>query len=270
MNLQSAGKHGCALATLLVCLQWTCCVCPVQARRVRPMFEPTDIALEEPGTLALELQLGVARADDAGRLVIPDFELDLALWSFLELDIDGAYAIAGSQARPFAFSHAAPDTLWVAVKSGLLDLHDDADDRALALGAQLGPKLPMPTTHGVGFEGLVLVGTALGPLHLVWNAGGFIDSAVVGTAGRPVGIELGVDAELGLSANGSTKLIASASYVHFLSADSDQLLFTAGVSWAPVEALELSLLALVGVLSGGDRYGLLLGVSPKIRLFDGA
>jgi hypothetical protein len=254
-------------ATLLVCLLWASWVHPVHARRVRPFFEPTDIALEEPGTLALELQLGVARSDDAARLVMPDFELDLALWSFLELDIDGAYALAGSQDRPFAFSQAAPDTLWVALKTGFVDLRDEAHARAFAVGAQLGPKLPMPTTHGVGFEALLLVGTLLGPVHLVWNAGGFIDSAITGSTGRPSGIELGVDEELELSRR--SKLVGSASYVHFVSNDPDQLLITAGAAWTPFEALELSVLAMVGALPGGDRYGLLLGVAPKFRLFGG-
>jgi hypothetical protein len=252
---------------LLVCVSWLVSPCPVEARRVRPMFEPTDIALEEPGTLALELQFGVARADDAGRLVMPDFELDFALWSFLELNIDGAYALAGSEGRTFGFSHPAPDTLWVALKTGFLDLRDEEHERAFALGAQLGPKLPVPTTHGVGFEGLMLVGTTFGALQLVWNVGGFVDTAINGSVGRPRGIELGVDEELKLNANKSVSFIASASYVHFLSDDSDQLLFAAGLAWSPIEMLELSFNALAGALPAGDRYGLLFGVAPNFRLF---
>jgi len=39
------------------------------------------------------------------------------------------------------------------------------------------------------------------------------------------------------------------------------------VTWSASESLDLSLVALAGFLSGSDRYGLLLGVSPKFRLF---
>jgi hypothetical protein len=254
-----------ALALLLIVV-WLPGV--VEARRVRPLFEPTDIEIEDAGTLAGEFQFGVARADDAGRLVVPDFELDLALCSFLELDVDGAYAIAGSGQVPFSFKHPAPDSLWVALKGGFLDLRDDEHHAAFALGAQVGPKLPVPTTHGVGVEGLLLIGTALDRLHLVWNAGAFYDSGVNGTPGRPRGLEFGVDEELELDQAKHFELIASASYVRFLSADDDQLLLTGGFSWSPVDALELSLVVLAGILSGGDRYGVLLGISPKFRLFD--
>jgi hypothetical protein len=115
-----------------------------------------------------------------------------------------------------------------------------------------------------------LIGTTLDPVHLVWNAGAFFDPGVDGTPGRPRGLEFGVDGELDLDAKDRYQIIASASYVHFLSTDDDQLLMTAGFNWAIGPALELSLVGLAGILAGGDRYGVLLGISPKLRLFDGA
>src|SRR5436190_20858536 len=81
------------------------------ARHVRPIFEPTDLELEDPGTMEADLQLGFVRGKDAGRVVIPDVELDLGLTRVVELDLDGAYAIEGPQSGSFSFDHAAPDSL---------------------------------------------------------------------------------------------------------------------------------------------------------------
>src|SRR5690349_8821618 len=74
-------------------------------RGVRPLFEPTDLELEEAGVAELDVQVGTIRSQGPARLVVPDFELDLGLLPNLELDVDGAYAIEGSgpAAGPFAF-----------------------------------------------------------------------------------------------------------------------------------------------------------------------
>jgi hypothetical protein len=52
-----------------------------------------------------------------------------------------------------------------------------------------------------------------------------------------------------------------------VSSDPDQLQATLGFVWSVRPTLDLSLTGLVGSLSGGDRYGLLFGISPKVRLF---
>jgi hypothetical protein len=65
-------------------------------------------------------------------------------------------------------------------------------------------------------------------------------------------------------------LTSSVSFVHFFSTDPHQLLVTGGVSWSFGDMLELSLLGLCGFLPGGDRFGVLLGVAPKFRLFGDA
>ncbi|HEX7480001.1 MAG TPA: hypothetical protein VF331_19545 [Polyangiales bacterium] len=241
---------------------------PAAARRVRPLFEPTDLELEDPGVLEADLQFGAIRGSGPARVVVPDFEVDLGLTRNLELDIDGAYAVEGPSRGPFAFDHAAPDSLWVAAKLGLYDTRDPAAQTAFAFGVQAGPKLPVaPRSHGVGAESLLLFGTAAHRTHLVWNAGGFIDAAPDSAANRPAGVELGVDLDLDLDASDRFSLAASVSGVHFVSPDSDQLLTTAGIVWSPSAWVDLSLLSLVGWLAGNDRYGILLGVSPKFRLF---
>ena len=55
--------------------------------------------------------------------------------------------------------------------------------------------------------------------------------------------------------------------MRFVSDDPHQLLATAGLKWAASPALDLSVVGLWGFLAGNDRYGALLGISPKLRLF---
>jgi hypothetical protein len=81
------------------------------ARPVRPLFEPTDLEMEEPGILDVDLQMGVIRGAEPGpyRVVTPDFELDIGILTWLELDIDGTYAVDED-------AHAVPDNLWLSAK----------------------------------------------------------------------------------------------------------------------------------------------------------
>ncbi|HVR62119.1 MAG TPA: hypothetical protein VMU50_09480 [Polyangia bacterium] len=63
--MRSAAALLTATALLLV-------VSPAQAlRAVRPPFEPTDLEMEAPGTLDIDLQLGVIRSQGPYRLVMP-------------------------------------------------------------------------------------------------------------------------------------------------------------------------------------------------------
>ena len=57
--------------------------------------------------------------------------------------------------------------------------------------------------------------------------------------------------------------------MRFVSSDPNQVLATAGFTWSALESLDLSVTGLLGFLAGSDRYGVLLGVSPKLRLFGG-
>jgi hypothetical protein len=251
------------------------------ARPVRPLFEPTDLEMEEAGVTEVDLQLGAVRGPTGNpwRAVLPDFELDLGLLPNLELDLDGAYAIEGPDVGPFSFDHAAPDSLFPSLKIGLFDRDlprggerspGPAAGRhaALAGGVQLGPKLPVASkAHGVGIEGLALVGLATHTLHLALNLGGFVDPAPDATSGRPKGLEAGLDLELGLGGGDLLSLTGELSAVHFLSSDPEQLLATLGLTWSVTQTLDLSIVGLVGFMSGSDRHGILLGISPKWRLF---
>jgi len=234
--------------------------------RKRPRFEPTDLELEKEGTTETDLQVGLLRNDSHWRFVVPDVEFDLGLSPNVELDIDGAYAIEGPDDGRFTFDHPAPENVWIAAKLGLYDSRDDGDNGAWAVGAQLGPKLPVANNaHGIGYEALLLVGRAWGENHLVLNAGGLIDPGPHISSDRPIGVQGGLDLDLQL---GSSKFSVTGELagVHFFSADSDQLNGTGGVKWSPSDDLELSVVGLVG-LAGGDVAGVLLGVSPKLALW---
>ena len=242
---------------------------PAAARRgVRPLFEPTDLELEKTGVLDIDVQAGVIQGRGPARVVVPDFELDFGILPNLELDLDGAYAIEGPPSGPFAFDHAAPDSLWLGAKIGLFDWTDDEAKSSWALGVQVGPKLPIASgAHGIGGEALLLIGHAIHTTHLVLNAGAFIDPSPDAASNRPVGLELGLDLDQDLDAKGRFSLTGELSGVRFVSSDPPQLLATAGITFAATESLDLSVVALAGFLEGSDRYGALLGVSPKLHLF---
>jgi hypothetical protein len=236
------------------------------ARR-RPLFEPTDLELEDPGIVELDLQYGALRSDSPWRVVVPDVEIDVGLARNVEFDIDGAYAIAGRDDGSLTPDHVAPDNLWVSTKIGLYDNHDDDDQTAWAMGAQLGPKLPVaPDAHGIGYEGLFLVGRTWGETHLVLNLGGFVDPGLQISPPRPVGLQAGLDLDLDLGWS-DLSMTAELAGVAYLSDDPNELYATAGITWAESKQLDFSVVGLAGFLSGGDRVGFLVGVSPKFALW---
>jgi hypothetical protein len=244
---------------------------PAWAAR-RPHFEPTDLDLEDTGIVELDLQLGPVRGPDAWRAVIPDFELDLGLLPNLELGLDGAYAVEGAAGRPFSFDHAAPDSLWPAVKWGVLDTRQDpapGEPVAMpiwALGLAAGPKLPVTAaSRGVGAEALVLVGCTTRRLHAALNLGGFVEPHPDASTPRPGGLEGGLD--LAWDITDRVQLLGEVSGAAFWSPDPAQAAATAGASWDVADALTVSLVGLVGFLPGADHLGLLVGVAPKLRLF---
>jgi hypothetical protein len=250
----------------------------VAARQgIRPLFEPTDLELELPGTVEFDLQAGAIRGQGPWRVVVPDFELDFGLTRSVELDIDGAYSVEESPPGSRSFTQAAPESLWCAAKIGLFDWADDdgnpsdaSRDRAVAwaFGTQLGPRLPVaPGTHGIGAEGLFLIGHLVHRVHLVLNTGAFVDPSPAPGASRPVGLEVGLDIDRDLDAAGHYSVTGEISAVHFLSQDPNQFLVTAGLAWSPVSATQISITGLWGFLAGSDRYGALLGFTQKFQVF---
>jgi hypothetical protein len=233
---------------------------------VRRFFEPTDMEFEEPGVAELDMQFGLVRGEDAYRVSAPDFEFDLGLTSNLELDIDGEFAVGGPNTGEFTFDRTAPDNLWTSLKAGLFDVGDEAN--AWTAGIQLGPKLPLAHgNQGVGVEGLLLLGWRVRHTQLVLNLGGLLDPVPDPNTPRPAAFEGGLDIDRPLDADERWALTAEISGVRYVSPDNDQLNVALGVTWSPSDMLDVSVVALGGMLSGGDRWGVLVGVSPKVRLW---
>ena len=232
------------------------------------MFEPTDLELQEPGVLQLDMQFGPVRGQGSYRLDAPDFEINLGLTNNIELDVDGDPAIGGPDSGDFRFNQLSPDNLWTSVKVGLLDYADTSADTAWTVGLQVGPKLPLARgAEGVGVEGLVLLGLRIHHTQLVLNLGGLLDPAPDSISQRPSGPELGLDINYGLDADGHWALTGEISAITYTSPDPYQFTTTAGITWSPTDDLDLSIVVLRGWLDGGDRSGVLLGISPKFHLW---
>lgn len=241
---------------------------PRAASAAKPHFEPTDLELQDPGLLEVDLQLGFARSAGPWRAVLPDAEINLGLTSRVELDVDFAFGFEGAPGRAFTFDHVVTDNVWLAAKLGLWDHRDEAAGTAWAFGVQLGPKLPIAAgAYGIGYEALFLLGHTRGTTHLVLNAGGLVDPGAEVARGRPIGVELGLDLDQDLGRDSPFSILAEVGGVHWFTGDPDQLQVTAGLQWSPSDRLDLSLTGLVGLPPGSDRYAVLLGVSPKVRLW---
>ena len=243
--------------------------CFAQAKTgTRPLFEPTDLELEDPGWLGFDFQTGTIRGRDPWRVVVSDFEFNAGVLPNLELDIDASYALEGSNRSPFSQPHAVTDALWTSVKWGVKDWHEDTLGRSWALGMQAGPKLPIARgSRGVGIEGLVLLGLLAHKTHFVLNAGFLNDPRSSASGSRPFGLECGLDIRAPFDQADTVAFIGELAGVHFFSSDPHQLSTTAGLSYSPYQYLDLSIVGLAGWLNGSDRYGLLLGVTPKFQWF---
>ena len=103
--------------------------------RIRPRFEPSDLDLDEPGSLGIDEQVGAIRSQGPWRLVMSDFEVTLGVLKNVELSVDSAYAVEGPNSGPYRFDHAAPDITWASARIGLIDSVDD-DDASTSIRTQ--------------------------------------------------------------------------------------------------------------------------------------
>jgi hypothetical protein len=241
---------------------------PRAALAAKHHFEPTDLDLQDPGQIELDLQVGMARSDGPWRAVLPDAELNLGLSSNVEIDVDFALGIEGRPGRAFTFDHLVTDNVWLATKLGLWDSRNEAAGTAWAFGVQLGPKLPIATgAYGIGYEALLLFGRTIRTTHLALDVGALVDPGAEVSRHRPIGVEVGLDLDQDLGRDSPFSILAEIGGIHWFTPDPDQLQITAGLQWSPSDALDLSLSGMVGLPPGSDRYAILLGVSPKARLW---
>ena len=268
MGRRPGGRPAAALALMALSVLSALALLPVAARaRSRPRFEPTDLEWEDTGVFEFDLEVGALRSAGPWRVMVADVELDVGLLPNLEFGLDGAIAVEGPAVGPFSFDHALYDVLWASAKIGLYDDVDDQTQRTRAIGLQVGPKLPVRQTHGVGGEALLIAGTRARPLTFAFNVGGFIDPAPDVASYRPWGAEAGVDLEIDLGSNDRFTLTGELAGIMFGSADANQMHASAGLTWSVNPNLDLSVVGLVGFLGGDDRYGFLVGAEPKLRLF---
>ena len=241
---------------------------PRRAFAAKTHFEPTDLSLQDPGLLEVDLQLGMARSDGPWRAVLPDAEINLGLTERVEIDIDFAVGIEGRPGRAFTFDHVVTDNVWLATKLGLWDRRDDVAGTAWAFGVQLGPKLPLATgAYGVGYEALLLLGRTVRTTHLTLNVGALIDPGAEVARRRPIGVEYGLDLDQDLGRDSDFSILAEIGGIHYFTRDPDQLQVTGGVQWSPSDRLDLSLSGLIGLPPGSDHFAILVGISPKVRLW---
>jgi hypothetical protein len=237
--------------------------------RPRPRFEPTDLEWESTGVFEVDVEFGLIRGPVSGRLMIPDFELNFGILDNVELDLDGAYALESTVPGSFSFDRPVPSALWPSVKVGIYDDHDPETRRGRAIGVQVGPLIPVASgAHGLGFESLVIFGGSRRGLSVAFNLGAFVEPPADAVSRYSLGVDAGVDLQLALDSSEHFQLTGELGGSYFLTADPNQLHTTAGITWTVNETLDLSVVGIVGILPGDDRYGLLFGFQPKLRLFD--
>jgi hypothetical protein len=233
----------------------------------RRRFEPTDLRLQKPGVAEIDLQGGPVAGEDGNRAFVPDFETSLGLGPHFELEVDGTFGF-DDVAKPVFL-----DNTLVALRIAMFDEPDAPDSTsAWSGGVQAGLRLPtLPQRRELGFEALAIVGRSTGKMHVFGQAGTIVDplEPVPGrsTLVRPVGIEAGINMDLDLGSRDVWGLTAEVGLIKYLSPQLDQLHFAGGPLFKITPWLGLSLLGLVGVLKGGDRLGLLLGLDTRFRVF---
>lgn len=225
----------------------------------RSRFEPTDLELEGPGVVELDTQIGTMRGDPR-RVLVLDWELDVGLAPNVEVGVDGAVSWVGPAGGP---TSRRWDPLWISAKLGLVDARDPAAGTAWALGVQLGPRVPVQGARGLGYEALLLLGRTIRRLTVVANVGLFVDGPTI-DAPRAVAAQVGVDATFAIGEGWS--VLGEIAGQRFFTADPHQAGATVGLARAFPWG-DLSVIGIVGFVAAGDRWGLLLGASPKFTAF---
>lgn len=228
----------------------------------RRRFEPNDLELSTHGQLDADLQFGVL-AGHGGEIDIPDFEISFGLTDNVQAEIDGAFALVSQNGA----RDIRADNLWPSAKVGFGEFGDPAHGE-FALGMQLGPKVAIDAdNHGVGYESVLLAGYTFRRTRTVLNVGGLIDPGPT-LRQHQNGVEGGIDFHFVLDTKKHFALLAEFGGVHFVSDDPDQLHVSAGIAYSATKHVDFSLVAVGGILDGGgQRAGLLFGVSPNIVFF---
>jgi hypothetical protein len=248
-----------ALAVLLV--SWLQPL-SAQARRLfRARFEVGTLEVEKPGALAIDGQLGATYGDgsDGSRLVVPDFELDIGLLKWLELDIDSAYSLVQLESGEREW---VGEPVWTALRFDLYSWEREETGRTFGVGLQVGPRFPnLRNLGGVGFAGLLLFGGGTRTFHVVANVGGTVELA------HAFGLIYGVGFQQELSDEHKIALVGQLAAITYFDDSPNQLLLSVGAQKALNEELEVQLVVLGGPAYEGDRIGVLAGATYRHGLW---
>ena len=232
----------------------------------RPRFEPSDLEMEEPGHLDLDVQVGATRGDGlhGNRLILPDFEVDLGVADGLEIDVEGAFGVDHFHSSQ---AHLASEALWPGVKAMVWDSRISPASDGWAAGVQLGPRLPILNARGIGFAAVALGGFARSSTHLALNLGGIVDPIDTATSTHPTSLVAGLDLDFDLNNNGTWSFVGEVAAAHYVSDDPEELNATAGLVWGVSRRLDLSAIVMASAVAGTDRAAVIFGASPKIVLW---
>lgn len=246
------------------------CFIPAEAyAQHRRRFEPTDFDLAPTGGVEVDLQMGAVEGESGARVVAPDVEASVSIASRAAIEVDTTYGIDESTHPNFL------DNTWLSLRLGVVDWRDDPDDEdrpeAWVLGVQAGPRIPtLPGVRAFGAEGLAIAGRNERRVHVFVQAGAISDSPATDVHGRltrPFGVEGGIDADVDLDGREVWSLKMELGGTRFFSPHQHELHTTAGFACQVTPWLEVSLIGIAGLLSQGDRYGVLAGVAPSFSLF---
>ncbi len=233
----------------------------------RRRFEPTDLRLQPAGVAEIDLQGGLVTGEDGKRAFVPDFETSIGIGSHIELELDGTFGLDDYTTPVFL------DNTLIAVRVAMFDVPDaPGSTSAWSGGIQAGPRLPtLSGRKQLGFEGLAIVGRSAGRMHVFGQAGTILDplEPVPGRTrlGRPFGLEVGINFDLDLDPEGIWSVTGELGAIKYLSPQLDQLHVAGGPQLKAASWLDVSLVGLVGILSGGDRLGILLGANTHFKVF---
>lgn len=240
---------------------------PAAAQRPRRRFEPTDLRLQPAGVAEVDVQGGLVTGEDGQRAFVPDVEASVGISSHVELELDGTFGLDRLSKPQFL------DNTLLAARILMFDEPDaPGSSSSWSGGVQAGPRLPtLPQAHGLGMEALAIVGRTVRGVHLFAQVGSIIDPSepVEGYRSRvhPYALEAGLDLDLDLDQTDTWSLNAELGSLTYFSPHRDQLHLAGGPALRVSKALELSVVGLVGVLPGGDRFGLLIGANTRFTAF---
>lgn len=232
------------------------------ARRFfRARFRPNTLELQDPGQLEIDSELGGVYGDgqDGTRTPVPDFEVGLGVFDWLELNLDSSF----SETQLGTQNKFVGEPIWLSGRFDVYSFDDKKTGNNFGIGAQVGPRLPnVGNALGVGVAAVGLIGGGSQTFNVVLNTGSTLD------AGQSFALTYGLDLEYKLTLRRKWTLNGEIAGAHYFGGGApDQLLVNAGFGLVINDDVELALLLLTGPVYRGDRVGLLVDLTYDFHLW---